>query len=196
MYQLEWLTNFAARFGKNNIKAMVGYSYAYWHNSGFNAENSDFANDGVTSDNLGSGEYASEEGIIGMGSYRNDCKLISFFGRVSYDWNGKYFVTASLRHEGSSKFGAKHKWGNFPAVSVGWRISQESFMENARGWLNELKIRADYGETGNQDFSSYQSIPTMKGFGHYLIDGKFVQVWATENNVNPDLHWEKAKTGT
>ena len=193
MYQLEWLTNFAARFGKNNIKAMVGYSYAYWHNSGFNAENSDFANDGVTSDNLGSGEYASEEGIIGMGSYRNDCKLISFFGRVSYDWNGKYFVTASLRHEGSSKFGAKHKWGNFPAVSVGWRISQESFMENARGWLNELKIRADYGETGNQDFSSYQSIPTMKGFGHYLIDGKFVQVWATENNVNPDLHWEKSK---
>ncbi len=191
--QLEWLTNFAGKFGKNNVKAMVGYSYTYWHNSGFSAENSDFANDGVTSDNIGSGEYAATEGVVGMGSYRNDAKLIAFFGRVSYDWDGKYLVTASLRHEGSSKFGAKHKWGNFPAVSAGWRISQESFMEGARGWLDDLKIRADYGETGNQDFASYQAIPTMKGFGHYLIDGKFYQIWATENNVNPDLHWEKGK---
>ncbi|MFR0764162.1 MAG: TonB-dependent receptor domain-containing protein [Alistipes communis] len=99
----------------------------------------------------------------------------------------------ALRHEGSSKFGAKHKWGNFPAVSVGWRISQESSWRMPAAGSDELKIRADYGETGNQDFSSYQSIPTMKGFGHYLIDGKFVQVWATENNVNPDLHWEKSK---
>ena len=175
------------------VLAMLGYSYVYWQNSGFSATNSDFANDGTTSDNLGSGDYAAEEGIIGMDSYRNDSKLISFFGRVSYDWDGKYFATASLRHEGSSKFGAKHKWGNFPAFSAGWRISQESFMDGVRSWLNELKIRADYGVTGNQDFSSYQSIPTMKGFGHYLIDGKFVQIWATENNVNPDLHWEKSK---
>lgn len=193
MYQLEWLTNFSGQFGRNNVKAMLGYSYAYWQNSGFSATNSDFANDGTTSDNLGSGDYAAEEGIIGMDSYRNDSKLISFFGRVSYDWDGKYFATASLRHEGSSKFGAKHKWGNFPAFSAGWRISQESFMDGVRSWLNELKIRADYGVTGNQDFSSYQSIPTMKGFGHYLIDGKFVKIWATENNVNPDLHWEKSK---
>lgn len=191
--QVEWITNFTGSFGKNNVKAMLGYSYTYWQNSGFDASNSDFANDGVTSDNIGSGEYAAEEGVIGMGSYRNSSKLIAFFGRVSYDWDGKYLVTASLRHEGSSKFGAKHKWGNFPAVSAGWRISSESFMEGTRGWLNDLKIRGDYGETGNQDFASYQAIPAMKGYGHYLIDGKFYQIWATANNVNPDLHWEKGK---
>lgn len=66
-------------------------------------------------------------------------------------------------------------------------------MEGTRSWLSELKIRGDYGVTGNQDFASYQSIPTMKGFGYYLINGKYMQVWGTETNVNPDLHWEKSK---
>ena len=190
---LEWLINFGGKFGKNNVRLMLGYSYSYYHNNGFSAENQDFPNDGLGADNLGSGEYMGKEGQIGMSSYRNSSKLISFFGRVSYDWNGKYLLTASIRREGSSKFGANHKWGNFPAVSAGWRISQEAFMEGTRGWLDDLKIRADYGVTGNQDFASYQSIPTMTGYGHYLVDGKYVQIWGTENNINPDLHWEKNK---
>ena len=190
---LEWLANFTGTFGKHNVKMLVGYSYSYYHNNGFSAENQDFPNDALGADNLGSGEYMAKEGEIGMESYRNSSKLISFFGRVNYDWDGKYLLTASLRREGSSKFGAKHKWGNFPAVSVGWRISKETFMEGARKWLNELKVRADYGVTGNQDFPSYQSIPTMTGYGHYLVDGKYMQVWGTGNNVNSDLHWEKNK---
>ena len=192
-YTLEWLGNFSAKFGRNNVKAMVGYSYTYSQGRGFNGYNRDFANDGLGADNLGSGEYAGTEGATTIGSWFSDSKLISFFGRVSYDWDGRYFVTASLRHEGSSKFGNTHKWGNFPAVSAGWRISQETFMEGTRSWLSELKIRGDYGVTGNQDFASYQSIPTMKGFGYYLINGKYMQVWGTETNVNPDLHWEKSK---
>ena len=190
---LEWILNAGGKFGKNNVKLMMGYSYSYYHNSGFSAENQDFANDGLGADNIGSGEYMAKEGEVGMTSYRNSSKLISFFGRVSYDWDGKYLLTASLRREGSSKFGTNNKWGNFPAVSAGWRISQEAFMEGTRGWLNDLKIRADYGVTGNQEFASYQSIPTMTGYGHYLVDGKYMQVWGTENNVNPDLRWEKNK---
>lgn len=190
---LEWLINAAGKFGKNNVRLLLGYSYSYYHNNGFSAENQDFPNDGLGADNLGSGEYMAKEGEVGMSSYRNSSKLISFFGRVSYDWNGKYLFTASLRREGSSKFGTNNKWGNFPAVSIGWRITQESFMEGTRSWLNDLKIRADYGVTGNQDFASYQSIATMKGYGHYLVDGKYIQIWDTENNVNPDLHWEKNK---
>ena len=192
-YILEWITNFTARLGKNNIKAMVGYSYQYSQYEGFSAYNKDFPNDGLHADNLGSGDFAKDEGEVCMSSYKNDAKLISFFGRVSYDWDGKYLVTASLRHEGSSKFGANHKWGNFPAVSAGWRISQEEFMEGTRGWLNDLKVRADYGETGNQDFGSYQSLSTMSGFGYYLYNGKFIQVWGPGKNVNPDLSWEKGK---
>ncbi len=192
-YIVEWITNFGARFGKNNFKLMFGYSYQYSQYEGFSAENKDFPNDGLHGDNLGSGEYMKDEGEVGMSSYKNDAKLISFFGRVSYDWDGKYLLTASLRHEGSSKFGVNNKWGNFPAVSAGWRISQESFMENTRSWLNDLKIRADYGETGNQNFDSYKSISTMSGFGYYLYNGKFIQVWGPGKNVNPDLRWEKNK---
>lgn len=190
---LEWIGNATGKFGRNNIKLMLGYSYQYFQNSGFNAENSDFPNDGLGADNLGSGEYAKDEGIIGMGSYKNDSKLIAFFGRISYDWDGKYLLTASLRHEGSSKFGKNNKWGNFPAVSIGWRISNESFMEPSRSWLNDLKIRADYGESGNQIFGSYMSLATMAGYGYSYINGRYLQGWGASKNPNPDLKWERAK---
>lgn len=188
----EWLTNYSGSFGRHNVKAMAGYSYQYSQYSGFNAENKDFPNDGLGPDNIGSGEYAKEEGEVLMGSYKNDAKLIAFFGRVSYDFAGKYMFTASLRHEGSSKFGAANKWGNFPAVSAGWRISEEKFMKGLK-WLNDLKLRADFGITGNQDFGSYISLNTMTGFGYYCYNGKYFQVWGPSKNVNPNLKWEKGK---
>lgn len=106
-------------------------------------------NDGLGADNLGTGEYAKEEGEVGMGTYVNDAKLISFFGRLSYDYKGKYLFTASLRHEGSSKFGANDKWGNFPAVSGWMAYIRRSIHEGCEG-INDLKIRGDYGVTGNQ----------------------------------------------
>lgn len=191
-YVLEWLTNYTGTFGKHNVKGMAGYSYQYSQYEGLSNENKDFPNDGLTYNNMGTGEYAKEEGKVLMGSYKNDCKLIAFFGRVSYDFDGKYMFTASLRHEGSSKFGVDNKWGNFPAVSAGWRISQESFMKDVK-WINDLKLRADYGVTGNQDFGSYNSLNTMTGFGYYFYNGKYFQVWGPSKNVNPDLKWEKGK---
>ena len=191
-YVLEWLTNYTGTFGKHNVKGMAGYSYQYSQYEGLSNENKDFPNDGLTYNNMGTGEYAKEEGKVLMGSYKNDCKLIAFFGRVSYDFDGKYMFTASLRHEGSSKFGVDNKWGNFPAVSAGWRISQESFMKDIK-WINDLKLRADYGVTGNQDFGSYNSLNTMTGFGYYYYNGKYFQVWGPSKNVNPDLKWEKGK---
>lgn len=192
-YVVEWLTNYNTRIAdKHNLKAMIGYSYQYSQYQGFSAWNKDFPNDGLGADNIGSGELAKEEGEVLMSSYKNDAKLISFFGRISYDFEGKYLFTASLRHEGSSKFGKNHKWGDFPAVSAGWRISQESFMSEIE-WINDLKLRADYGVTGNQDFGSYNSLSTMTGFGYYFYNGKYYQVWGPSKNVNPDLRWEKGK---
>lgn len=191
-YVLEWLTNYTGTFGKHNVKGMAGYSYQYSQYEGLNNENKDFPNNGLTFNNMGTGEYAKEEGKVLMGSYKNDAKLIAFFGRVSYDFDGKYMFTASLRHEGSSKFGIDNKWGNFPAVSAGWRISQESFMKGIK-WINDLKLRADYGVTGNQDFGSYNSLNTMTGFGYYYYNKKYFQVWGPSKNVNPDLKWEKGK---
>ena len=191
-YVLEWLTNYTGTFGKHNVKGMAGYSYQYSQYEGLSNENKDFPNDGLTFNNMGTGEYAKEEGKVLMGSYKNDAKLIAFFGRISYDFDGKYMFTASLRHEGSSKFGVDNKWGYFPAVSAGWRISQENFMKNIK-WVNDLKLRADYGVTGNQDFGSYNSLNTMTGFGYYYYGGKYFQVWGPSKNVNPDLKWEKGK---
>ena len=193
IHSLEWIANYKTNFGKHFLKAMVGYSYQYFKYSGMSASNKDFANDGLGYNNLGSGEYAKEEGEVGMGSYMNDAKLIAFFGRVSYDYQGKYLFTASLRHEGSSKFGANNKWGNFPAVSAGWRISEEEFMKGTKSWLTDLKIRGDFGVTGNQDFGSYNSLNTMTGFGYYTYNGQYFQVWGPAKNVNPDLKWEKGK---
>ena len=193
MMSMEWITNYANSFGDHNFKVMLGYSYQYNKFSGFNAENKDFPNDALEDNNLGTGSFMKKKDELGLGSYMNDNKLISFFGRVSYDWKGRYMFTASLRHEGSSKFGANHKWGNFPAVSAGWRISDEPFMQGTKSWLTDLKLRADYGVTGNQGFGSYQSLATMTGFGYYMYNGKSYQVWGPARNDNSFLHWEKGK---
>ena len=190
-HAIEWVTNFHKSFGSHNLKAMAGYSWQTIMYSGFSAANKDFANDGTTYDALSQGEWGLEEGHDGTSSYRNDSKLIAFFGRVNYDYKGKYLFTASLRYEGSSKFGANHKWGYFPAVSAGWRISQENFMKGCSNWLNDLKLRADFGVTGNQDFDSYKSLSTMTGYGQYYYQGKWFTVWGASKNVNPDLRWEK-----
>ena len=189
-YSLEWLANYQKSFSDHNLKVLAGYSYQYFQNSGVSAENKNFPSDGITYNNLSQGAWARDEGHVGMGSYKNDAKLIAFFGRVNYDYKGKYLATASLRYEGSSKFGVNNKWGYFPAFSAGWRISQEPFMKNI-SWLNDLKIRADYGVTGNQNFDSYLSLNTMTGFGDYYYNGNYFTVWGPSKNVNPDLRWEK-----
>jgi TonB-linked SusC/RagA family outer membrane protein len=190
---LEWITNYANSWGGHNLKVMLGYSYQYNQYRGLNAANKDFPNDALHADNIGTGTFAQDKDEVGFGSYKNDSKLIAFFGRVSYDYLGRYLLTASLRHEGSSKFGQNHKWGNFPAVSIGWRISEEKFMQGTKGWLDDLKLRADYGVTGNQNFDSYKSLDTMQGFGYYDYNGKTYQVWGPGKNVNPDLKWEKGR---
>ena len=187
---LEWLINYGFRNAGHNLNFMGGYSYQYWMSNGLNAENKDFSSDVFLYNNLGNGSYNLEEGRNGMSSYRNDSKLIAFFGRVTYDYLSRYLMTFSLRYEGSSKFGANNKWGAFPAASLGWRISEEAFMRNI-SWIDELKLRGDIGVTGNQNFGSYNSLATYTGFGYASYNGVYYQVWGPSKNVNPDLKWEK-----
>ncbi len=189
---LEWLTNYSLVLKKHSLKAMMGYSYQYFMKEGMSAENKNFTSNAITYNNLGDGLFQQVEGRNGMGSYKEDSKLIAFFGRVSYSLADKYLATASLRHEGSSKFGTNNKWGNFPAVSLGWRISKEPFMQNI-DWIDDLKLRGDYGVTGNQNFGNYLSLSTYGGFGYYLFNGSYYQVWGPGNNTNTDLKWEKGK---
>jgi len=193
---LEWLVNYTYDNNGHSLKGMGGYSYQYFQYTQLRAENADFPSDALTYNSLGSGTYNSDRaGRLGMSSAKNDSKLIAFFGRLSYDYKGKYLVTASLRYEGSSRFGANNKWGYFPAVSAGWRLSDEEFMKSV-SWINELKIRADYGVTGNQDFDNYRSLATFSSGGTggtVFMNGRWINSWGPNRNVNPNLKWEKGK---
>ena len=193
LMNLEWVTNFSAKWNDHRMRLMAGYSYAYNVSERFSANNTNFTTDATTFNNLGEGSLASEDGKVLMSSSKSDNKLISFFARVNYDWKERYLLSASIRHEGSSRFGANHKWGNFPAVSLGWRISDEEFFHSIvpAGIVDELKLRYDFGVTGNQDIGNYLSLATYRSYGYYQYNGERFKVWGPSGNVNPELRWEK-----
>ena len=188
-YELTVLSN-------HRISAMAGYSYTFESYDGFSANNKDFPNASYSYNNLGAGSYLSE-GKVGadMDSYKNDNRLIAFFGRLTYNYSNKYNLMASLRHEGSSKFGEDHRWGWFPSISTAWIISNESFMSNVT-WLENLKLRAGYGVTGIFPNESYQSLFIYEydtKYGNYLDEnGKWLPGLQVKQNFNPYLHWEKS----
>lgn len=188
---LEWITNYSLNIKKHSFKVLGGYSYSYFNNQGLSGSNSQFPSDVFTYNNLGAGLYNLVAGQNNVGSSQDDSRLISFFGRLNYSFADEVFLSASLRHEGSSKFGLNRKWGNFPAASVAWDLTQRSFMKHI-SWIDNLKIRGDYGVTGNQDFASYQSLDTYSGYGYYMYNGTYYQVYGPSQNTNYDLHWEKA----
>lgn len=192
---IEWMFNYALNIKRNHFKLLGGYSYSYFNYQQFSANNYDFPFDTFLWNNLGSGTWNGGDKGNGQGatsSTQNDSRLAAFFGRVNYDFDNKYIFTASIRREGSSKFGANNKWGSFPALSAAWRISEEGFMKDKFSWLNDLKLRADYGITGNQDFESYRSLLLYGGYGYYPFNGITYQVYGPSQNINPSLGWEKA----
>ncbi|WP_316831218.1 SusC/RagA family TonB-linked outer membrane protein [Pedobacter aquatilis] len=179
-------------FGKHNLSALAGYSYRYYMEESSSMSNRGFINDLFREDNISQGT-ALALGKASMGTNRNDNTLIAFFGRINYSYDGKYLLTATLRREGSSRFGDNNKWGNFPAVSGAWNIAQEDFMKNI-SWVNSLKLRAGYGETGNSGFNNNASRVTLGGGGRYLYpDGSYAETYGPTRNPNPNLRWETKK---
>ncbi len=178
----------------HSINAIAGYSYQYATSESFSLNNSGFATDAFLDWNIGAGSAITNTTLPrpGIGSGKDDNTLIAFFGRVNYNLLDRYLFQAILRREGSSRFGENNKWGNFPAVSAGWVITQESFMENAK-LFNNLKLRVGYGVTGNQDIPNYQSLIRLGTGGFYLQDGVWVQTYGPASNPNPNLRWEKKK---
>ena len=172
---------------KHRLNAVVGYSWQKYINEGFNVANRDFVTDLFEYNKINVGMDLLPGDV---GSYKNSSKLISFYGRVTYDYKGKYLVTATLRRDGSSKFGANHKWGTFPSASVAWRISDEGFMKSAE-WLDDLKIRASYGVTGNQDIGNYKTMAIYGDAGYYYNNGEYNTQYSPIQNENPDLKWEQ-----
>lgn len=192
-YTVEPTISYDKTFGTNHtINAVGGYSYQYGVQENFSATNYGFVNDVFEENNLGAGNQLVA-GKATMGSGKGDNSLIAFFGRANYSFMDKYMVSLILRHEGSSRFGANNKWGNFPAASVGWNLSKEKFMENIR-FVNSLKLRAGFGVTGNQDIANYSSLVTLGTGGVYRNpDGEWRQTYGPNRNPNPNLKWERKK---
>jgi len=190
---LEWLINYYYENNGHNIKLLGGYSFQEWTNESFSAWNADFASDALLWNNLGAGTWHStSKGQVAPMSYKDSNKLIAMFARINYDFDGKYFMTASLRRDGSSKFGVNNKWGLFPGISAGWIISEMDFF-NKDNFLNSLKLRGSYGSTGRQEISSLLSIPAYSTHGKYNMgQGGWVQSYGPSGNINPDLKWEVA----
>ncbi|TRZ43513.1 SusC/RagA family TonB-linked outer membrane protein [Robertkochia solimangrovi] len=176
-------------FGDHRFTGLLGYNYEDNTNEGFWATNRRFPTDGFTYNNIGSGQ-GLQEGEAGMGSYKNSDKLIAFFTRVTYNYDDRYLLMASLRREGSSRFGEDNKWGYFPGVSAGWRINNESFMESAT-WLTNLKLRAGFGVTGINAGANYQSLSGLNYGSYFLYNGQWIRSLIPSRNANPDLKWEK-----
>lgn len=126
--------------------------------------------------------------------YNPDDKLLSYFGRINYDYQSKYLLSATFRADGSSKFAAGNQWGYFPSAAVAWRISSENFMESTKGWLDDLKLRFSYGTAGNNNIPSGQMVQTYSNSATSWING-FSNYWAPSKTMaNPDLKWETTIT--
>ena len=176
--------------GGHSITALAGYSFFENTNEGFSFNNFDFDVDDFSYHNIGSGA-ALLEGLADANSFKNDNRLIGFYSRVSYNYNEKYLLSGSLRYEGSSRFGENNKWALFPAISAGWRINEETFVEDW-SWLNELKLRVGYGVTGNQDIPNYLSLERLAVSGRpFYYNGELVNAFQPASNPNPDLKWER-----
>lgn len=150
--QFETTLNYIRSFGPHSLQALLGYTYQKGTENSAGMSNVGFDFDDTETNDIGSGTGLLN-GKAGLSSYKESHTYIGFFGRVLYNYDQRYLASVSLRRDGSSRFGKNHKWGWFPAVSLGWRISREAFLRDVE-WLNELKIRGGYGVTGNQDFSN------------------------------------------
>ena len=169
-----------------SLTALGGYSYQDFEYNGFNVSGGNYLTDAFSYNNLGAAlDFAN--GIGTADSYKNSNKLIAFFGRVNVDINQMIFVTASARYEGSSRFGADNKWGLFPAIGAGVDLAKVINIDI----IDNLKVRANYGVTGNQPRDSYISLLRLGPSGNFYYNGKFGPAYAPVSNANADLKWEK-----
>ena len=189
--QFETTLNYIRSFGPHSLQALLGYTYQKGTENSAGMSNVGFDFDDTETNDIGSGTGLLN-GKAGLSSYKESHTYIGFFGRVLYNYDQRYLASVSLRRDGSSRFGKNNKWGWFPAVSLGWRISREAFLRDVE-WLNELKIRGGYGVTGNQDFSNYKSLILMTTAGKFWYNGEWINTYQPASNPNPDLQWEKKK---
>ena len=192
--QGELYVNYSKVIDKHNISALAGYSYLENIYEGFGAQRSGFVTDAFSYNNLGAG---SNYRLGDVYSYKGKSNLVSMYARANYGYDGKYLLTATVRRDGSSRFGENNKWGTFPSASAAWRISNENFMSGTKDWLNSLKLRVGYGVTGNQDgIGEYKSLSILGVGNDSYYDpatGRWSLAYSPTQNPNPDLKWESTR---
>jgi TonB-dependent starch-binding outer membrane protein SusC len=191
---LEAFGNYNVAFGLHNIKLLAGYSWQEdREGDGFQVSGSDFISDDLLWNNIGFGNNSitTRYGNI----YVSTVRLISFYGRLGYDYDGKYMFQASLRRDGSSAFGNNQRWGYFPSASVGWNIHKEDFMQNLPV-ISALKLRAAYGVSGNSTgFNAYTTKTIYaNGSSYFYYMGNWINAIVATQNPNSNLKWERTST--
>ncbi|MBB4080911.1 iron complex outermembrane receptor protein [Lewinella aquimaris] len=181
---------YAKEFGNQTASLQVGYSY-----QDFNFEGPSIQGQNLTTDAFGTANPGVAEDIFAYNSVVEN-RLISFFGRLNYNIDERYLFTASLRRDGSSRFGPSNRWGLFPSAALAWRILQEDFAAGLNNTFSELKLRVGYGVTGNQDFGDYLYLPVYQYSDQrtqYQFGDRFVST-IRPNAYDESLKWEETSS--
>ena len=185
-YLTEFTTNYNRDLPHNSsINAMAGFTYQKFSYNSFDGNGSGFPVDEIMTNNMG----MADPSLYGMGSSKNNNKLMSYIGRVNYNMFDVLLFTATLRIDGSSRFGKNNRFGYFPSGAVAWKLHQHDFIKNLNVFSN-LKARASFGRTGNQDIGNFLSIVTYGTGAKMVLDGKPVVSFGPQRIANPDLKWE------
>ncbi|MEH6307949.1 TonB-dependent receptor [Olivibacter sp. CPCC 100613] len=185
---LNWLNENTLNYDLNtdnghSLTALVGFSVQSQKN-----QSADFTGNQFPDDDI---ETLNAAARITGGTDKSDWSLISYLARANYAYLDKYLVTATVRSDGSSRFGSNNRWGVFPSLALGWRISNENFLKNV-SWLNELKLRASYGFTGNFNIGNYSYMSNI-GTNDYVFNGTLASGRIMNTLGNPNLGWEKMR---
>lgn len=180
---VENLLTFDRTFGEHKISALAGYTY----------QDSRFRHIQAYGEGLPQGLEEIDASTTNRSNEGNSWRsvLTSILGRVFYSYQNKYLFTATIRRDGSSKFGKNNRYGYFPSFSLGWNVAEEKFMENVH-WLDQLKLRGGYGVLGNQEIDNYQYSSTITtGINYPDGNGGLLQGAFPKNFANPDIKWEE-----
>ena len=170
---------------RHYLNIMAGTSAQWNRNSSFNGTKGGFLFDDVH-------EFDNGTSIKDLGGSASDWAMFSFMARANYSYDDRYLLTVTFRRDGSSRFGPEHRWGNFPSASAAWRISREPWFPKEGFVINDLKLRAGYGVTGNDKIGSYSYIQTYST-GSYIFGDETVTALMARTMANPTIHWEEVR---
>lgn len=185
---LELTARYHKKFSGHSVELLGGYTYQVFKNNSLVAAAQDFSTDAFGTDNLAAGSRST----FTIGTARNQSQLRSWLGRINYNYLGRYLLTANFRADGSSRFGASNKYGYFPSVALGWQLHQEKFLRNV-SQLSNLKLRASYGTTGNQEIGNYRSLVLLGTVGQAVFGNSSEIGISTIQLANPNLRWETTR---